>query len=197
MREMAVAVRMAVVTLILTGIAYPLAVTGLAGSLFPSQAGGSLVRVQDRVVGSELIGQRFDNPAYFHSRPSAAGAEGYDAAASSGSNLGPTSKALRDRVASEIARLKAANPLAPEGVPTELVTASGSGLDPHLSPEAALWQVPRIAARRQVAVAEVEAMVAQHVEPRTWGFLGEARVNVLLLNLDLDRRFGAPGGSSK
>jgi K+-transporting ATPase ATPase C chain len=197
MREIAVAARMAVVTLILTGIAYPLAVTGLAGSLFPSQAGGSLVRVQDRVVGSALIGQRFENPAYFHSRPSAAGAEGYDAAASSGSNLGPTSKALRDRVASEIARLKTANPLAPEGVPTELVTASGSGLDPHLSPEAALWQVPRIAARRQVAAAEVEAMVAQHVEPRTWGFLGEARVNVLLLNLDLDRRFGVPGGSSK
>jgi K+-transporting ATPase ATPase C chain len=197
MREIAVAARMAVVTLFLTGIVYPLAVTGLAGSLFPSQAGGSLVRVQDRMVGSELIGQRFDNPAYFQSRPSAAGAEGYDAAASSGSNLGPTSKVLRDRVASEIARLKAANPLAPEGVPAELVTASGSGLDPHLSPEAALWQVPRIAARRQVAAAEVEAMVAQHVEPRTWGFLGEARVNVLLLNLDLDRRFGAPGGSSK
>lgn len=197
MREIAVAARMAVVTLFLTGIVYPLAVTGLAGSLFPSQAGGSLVRVQDRVVGSELIGQRFDNPAYFQSRPSAAGAEGYDAAASSGSNLGPTSKVLCDRVASEIARLKAANPLAPEGVPAELVTASGSGLDPHLSPEAALWQVPRIAARRQVAAAEVEAMVAQHVELRTWGFLGEARVNVLLLNLDLDRRFGAPGGSSK
>ena len=197
MREIAVAARMAVVTLILTGIAYPLAVTGLAGSLFPSRAGGSLVRVQDRVVGSELIGQRFENPAYFQGRPSAAGAEGYDATASSGSNLGPTSAALRDRVAKDLARLRESNPLSEASVPLDLVTASGSGLDPHLSPEATLWQVSRIAARRQVAVAEVEAVVAQHVEQRTWGILGEARVNVLLLNLDLDRRFGVPGGSSK
>jgi len=197
MREIAVAARMAVVTLILTGIAYPLAVTGLAGSLFPSRAGGSLVRVQDRVVGSELIGQRFENPAYFQGRPSAAGAEGYDATASSGSNLGPTSAALRDRVAKDLARLRESNPLSEASVPLDLVTASGSGLDPHLSPEAALWQVPRIAARRQVAVADVQALVVQHVEQRTWGILGEARVNVLLLNLDLDRRFGVPGGSSK
>ena len=191
MREIMVAVRMTVVTLILTGIAYPLLTTGLAGYLFPRQAGGSFIRVEGRVVGSELIGQRFESPAYFQGRPSAAGAEGYDAAASSGSNLGPTSSALRDRIAKDLARLKAANPLSPESVPAELVTASGSGLDPHLSPEAALWQVPRIASRRQVAAADVEALVMQHVEPRTWGFLGEPRVNVLLLNLDLDRRFGA------
>jgi len=197
MQEIMVAVRMTLVSLVLTGIVYPLLITGVAGSLFPHQAGGSLIPRDGRVVGSELIGQRFENPAYFRGRPSAAGAEGYDAAASSGSNLGPTSKALHDRVASEIARLKAANPLAPEGVPAELVTASGSGLDPHLSPEAALWQVPRIAAQRQVAAAEVEAMVAQHVELRTWGFLGEPRVNLLLLNLDLDKRFGPPGGAAR
>jgi K+-transporting ATPase ATPase C chain len=194
---MGVAVRMAIVTLILTGIAYPLLATGLAGSFFPYQAKGSLIRVEGRVVGSELIGQRFENPAYFQGRPSAAGADGYDAAASSGSNLGPTSKALRDRIVKDLARLKADNPLSPESVPAELVTASGSGLDPHLSPEAALWQAPRIASQRQVAVADVEALVQQQVEQRTWGILGEPRVNVLLLNLDLDKRFGSPSGTPK
>jgi K+-transporting ATPase ATPase C chain len=197
MREIAVAVRMAAVTLILTGIVYPLAVTGLAGSLFPPQAGGSLVRVQDRVVGSELIGQRFENPAYFQGRPSAAGAEGYDATASSGSNLGPTSAALRDRITHDLIRMREANPLSEASVPVELVTASGSGLDPHLSPEAVLWQAPRIASRRQIAPAEIEALIAQHLEQRTWGVLGEPRVNVLLLNLDLDRRFGPPAGSRR
>jgi potassium-transporting ATPase KdpC subunit len=197
MREIMVAVRMTLVTLILTGIAYPLAATGLSGALFPHQASGSLIRVQGRVVGSELIGQRFENPAYFQGRPSAAGTKGYDAAASSGSNLGPTSRALRDRIAGDLTRLKAANPQSLESIPADLVTASGSGLDPHLSPEAALWQGPRIAARRQVAISDIEALVAQHVEPRTWGFLGEPRVNVLLLNLDLDRRFGPPGGAPK
>jgi K+-transporting ATPase ATPase C chain len=194
---MGVAVRMAIVTLILTGIAYPLLATGLAGSFFPYQAKGSLIRVEGRVVGSELIGQRFENPAYFQGRPSAAGADGYDAAASSGSNLGPTSKALRDRIVKDLARLKADNPLSPESVPAELVTASGSGLDPHLSPEAALWQAPRIASQRQVAVADVEALVQQQVEQRTWGILGEPRVNVLLLNLDHDKRYGSPSGKPK
>jgi K+-transporting ATPase ATPase C chain len=192
MRELLVALRMTAVTLILTGIAYPLATTGLSGALFPKQAGGSLIRLDGRVVGSELIGQRFENPAYFQGRPSAAGAEGYDAAASSGSNLGPTSSALRDRIAKDLARLKAENPLSQAGVPAELVTASGSGLDPHLSPEAALWQAPRIAARWRVDVADIEALVARRLEQRTWGVLGEPRVNVLLLNLDLDQRFGSP-----
>jgi K+-transporting ATPase ATPase C chain len=190
-QEIMVALRMTVVTLVLTGLAYSLAVTGLAQALFPARANGSLIATAQRVVGSELIGQRFQNPAYFQGRPSAAGADGYDAAASSGSNLGPTSKALRDRTLAEVARLRSTNPGAAGPVPIELVTASGSGLDPHLSPAGARWQAARVAAARGVAVADVEAIVESRVEGRTFGLLGEPRVNVLLLNLDLDKRFGA------
>jgi K+-transporting ATPase ATPase C chain len=191
MSEIRVALRMTVVTLVLLGLAYPAAVTVLAQVLFPRAASGSLVRGADgRVLGSELIGQPFASAAYFQPRPSAAG-KGYDAAASSGSNLGPTSRKLRERVTADVARLQRENPLATGPIPAELVTASGSGLDPHLSPEAARWQVPRIAAARGRSADEIRGLVDAAVEPRFLGFLGEPTVNVLRLNLELDRRLGA------
>jgi K+-transporting ATPase ATPase C chain len=190
--EAIIALRMTLVTLVLTGLAYPLALTGLAQVLFPARANGSLVAAGDRVVGSELIGQRFQKPGYFQGRPSAAGTDGYDASASSGSNLGPTSKALHDRIEAEITRLRSENPGAPGPIPVELVTASGSGLDPHVSPDAARWQVPRVAGARGVPLGEVDALLASQTEGRWLGFLGEPRVNVLRLNLELDRRFGPP-----
>ena len=190
-KELVIALRMTLATLVLTGLVYPLVVTGLAQVLFPWRANGSVVSAQGRVVGSELIGQGFKSPAYFQSRPSAAG-DGYDAANSSGSNLGPTSQKLRDRVAADVARLRKENPQAPPEVPAELVTTSASGFDPHLSPEAARWQVPRVAAARGVSAGEIQSLLDARTEPRTLGFLGEPRVNVLLLNLDLDQRFPAP-----
>jgi potassium-transporting ATPase KdpC subunit len=190
-REVVVALRMTLVTLLLTGLAYPLLLTGVSQVLFPRQANGSLVRDGNRVIGSELIAQGFTSPGYFQPRPSAAG-NGYDAAASSGSNLGPTSRKLRDRVAADVKRLQAENPQAPGPVPIELVTTSGSGLDPHVSPAAARWQIPRVAAARRVPAGDLEALVQGRVQPRTLGLLGEPTVNVLLLNLDVDKRFGAP-----
>jgi len=187
-----IALRTTVVTLILTGILYPFAVTGLAQILFPWRANGSLVtNEQGQVVGSELIGQGFTHPAYFQPRPSAASA-GYDATASSGSNLGPTSKKLQDRVVQDLERLKEENPAAPGLVPVELVTTSGSGLDPHLSLQAALWQVPRVASARGITSERVKPVVEAILEGRDIGVLGEPRVNLLLLNLALDRQFGRP-----
>jgi potassium-transporting ATPase KdpC subunit len=190
--------RVTVVTLVLLGILYPLAVTGVARVVFPYRAGGSIVLDgSGKAAGSELIGQGFSSPAYFQPRPSAAGEKGWDPMASGGSNLGPTSAKLRDRVAADLARLRTENPSAPAQVPAELVTASGSGLDPHLSPAGTLWQVARVAGARGVSEARVRALVQDSTEGRELGFLGEPRVNVLLLNLALDRQFGRPTAGPK
>jgi K+-transporting ATPase ATPase C chain len=186
------ALRFTLATFLLTGLAYPFVATGLAQLLFPYAANGSLVESEGRVVGSRWIGQAFSKPGYLQPRPSAAGA-GYDAAATSGSNYGPTSAKLRERAAADVERLLAENPDAPRSVPVELATASGSGLDPHVSPDAARWQAPRIARARGVGLERVLAVLDEHVEGRTLGILGEPRVNVLAVNLALDRRFGRPG----
>ena len=190
-KELVVSVRATLLTLALLGIAYPVITTGAAQLFFPAQAGGSLIHDGvDRVVGSELIGQGFTGAAYLQPRPSAAGEKGYDASASSGSNLGPTSKTLRERVEKDLARLAQENPQAQGPIPAELVMASASGLDPHVSPEAARWQVPRIAAARHVSEERILAVIDSMIEGRDLWVLGEPRVNVLRVNLALDQHFG-------
>ena len=187
MKNLVTAILMTVVTTIVLGLIYPLVVTGLAQVIFPDNANGQLIRAADgTIVGSRLIGQPFSSSGYFRSRPSAAGPSGYDAGDSSGSNLGPTNQKLIDRVRIDVEKLQAENPGKP--VPIDLVTASGSGLDPHISPAAAEFQVPRVARERGMSEAEVRSIVAAHTEGRQFGLLGEPRVNVVELNLDLDNR---------
>jgi len=184
-KNLLTAILMTLVTTLLFGVLYPLAITGLAQLLAHDPANGQLLTKNGKIIGSRIIGQTFTADGYFHSRPSAAGA-GYDATSSGGSNLGPTNKTLIDRVGADVQRLQAENPGVP--IPVDLVTASGSGLDPHISPAAAEFQIRRVARARKISEAELRAIVAQHTEGRQFGFLGEARVNVLELNLDLDER---------
>ena len=196
LREIRPAIVFIVALTVITGLVYPLAMTGIAGVIFPRQALGSLIEKDGKVIGSSLIGQNFTSDKYFHGRPSATNAPDpkdatktidapYNAANSGGSNLGPTSKALAERVKADLATLRAENPQA--AVPIDLVTTSGSGLDPDVSPDAAYFQVPRVAKARGLAETQIRELVAAHVSGRTLGLLGEPRVNVLDLNLALDR----------
>jgi K+-transporting ATPase ATPase C chain len=174
---------------VLLGVVYPLAMTGIAQVLFPHQANGSLITSGDKVIGSELIGQNFTKPEYFQPRPSAAGNDGYDPTASGGSNYGPTSQKLADRVKASIEKFRKENPDYTGPLPADLVTASASGLDPHLSPDSARAEAARVAKARGVSVDEINQMIAKFTEAPDLGFLGEPRVNVLKLNLALDAQF--------
>jgi potassium-transporting ATPase KdpC subunit len=182
-KNLMIALWFTLVTTVMFGILYPLAITGLAHVLFPDRANGQLIERNGKVVGSRIIGQAFTGPGYFHPRPSSAGT-GYDPTASGGSNLAPTNKALIERVKSDVEKLRAEN--APAPIPVDLVTTSGSGLDPDISPAAAEFQIPRVARTRGMKEEDVRAIVQRHTKGRDLGFLGEPRVNVLELNLELD-----------
>lgn len=187
MKQLMIAIKATILLTVLTGLVYPLAVTGLAQILFPHQANGSLKVVNGKTVGSELIGQRFTSPKYFHGRPSAAGNDGYDGLNSGGSNYGPTNQKLSDRVSDDAKKFRKENPTYTGPIPADLLTASGSGLDPHISPASADVQVARVAAARGVSADAVRQLVAAHTEGRQYGLFGEPRVNVLELNLALDQ----------
>jgi len=188
-RQLTSGFRLTLVLTVLTGLIYPALVTGLGRWLFPYQANGSLVSVNGRIVGSSLIGQNFAKAEYFHSRPSAAGSDAYDATASGGSNYGPTNQKLIDRVKDSVALFRKENPAFTGAIPADLVTASASGLDPDISPASAGAQVLRVAKARGIAEAHLRQLIREDTEGRTLEFLGEPRINVLRLNLDLDRRF--------
>ncbi len=188
MRNLVTAILITIVTTVLFGLIYPLVVTGLAQVIFPDKADGQLIKGADgNVIGSRLIGQPFSSAGYFRPRPSAAGPSGYDAGASSGSNLGPTNHNLIDRVKADVEKLQTENPGKP--IPVDLVTTSGSGLDAHISPAAAEFQIPRVARERGIAEDQVRGIVGSHTQGRQFGFLGEPVVNVLEMNLDLDQKY--------
>jgi potassium-transporting ATPase KdpC subunit len=188
-KNLLIALWFTLITTVMFGILYPLAITGLAQVLFPSRANGQLIRKNGKIVGSRIIGQTFTERGYFHSRPSSAGT-GYDATASSGSNLGPTNKTLIDRVKADVQKAHAENPST--AVPVDLVTASGSGLDPEISPATAEFQVPRVARERNISEAEVRTLVQKFTKDRQFGIFGEPRINVLELNLELDSAHPLP-----
>jgi potassium-transporting ATPase KdpC subunit len=190
MKNLITAILMTVVTTVLLGLIYPLVVTGIAQVIFPDKANGQLIERDGQVIGSRIIGQPFTSPGYFRPRPSAAGAKGYDAAGSAGTNYGPTNKKLIDRIKADAEKLQAENPGKP--VPVDLVTTSASGLDPHISPAAAEFQIPRVAKERGMSEDEVRQLVKAHTTGRQFGFLGEPVVNVMELNLDLDSKRPRP-----
>jgi len=185
LKHMSVAIRITIASIIVFGLIYPFAMTGLAQLLFPNQANGSLVRANGKVIGSDIIGQLWTKPQYFHGRPSAAG-KGYDPTSTGGTNLGPTSKKLIDATKATIAQLRKENPNARGLPPMDLITSSASGIDPDISPEGAYYQAARVAAARGVPVGRINALITQHLQGRQLGFLGEPHVNVLELNLALD-----------